>query len=79
MSDDPEELSSAKPMNEAGLEHFCDKAVLVETDDEVTQAYINHLEGRSMFLSSHRPRRSRPCAIAYSPRRCPHQRGQVDV
>ena len=36
----------------AGLEHFRNQVVLLETDDKVTQAYINHSGGRSPFLSS---------------------------
>ena len=45
-------LSGVKLTVKAGLEHFRNQVVLVETDNRVTQAYINHLEGRSVFLNS---------------------------
>jgi len=43
------ELSGVKLTVKAGLEHFCNRVVLVETDSKVTQAYTNHLGGRSLF------------------------------
>ena len=45
-------LSSVKLTVEAGLEHFCNQVVLVETDNKVTQAYVSHLGGWSPFLNS---------------------------
>ena len=45
MSSNARELSGIKLTVKAGLEHFCNSVVL-------TQAYINHLGGRSPFLSS---------------------------
>ena len=50
MSSNAWELNSVKLTVKAGLEHFRNRVVLVETDNKVTQAYINHLGGRSVFL-----------------------------
>ena len=52
MSSNARELSGVKLTIEASLEHFWNRLVLVETDNKVTQAYINHLGGRSIFLNS---------------------------
>ena len=52
MSSNARELSGVKLTIQAGLEHFRNRVVLVETDNKVTQAYINHLGGRSIFLNS---------------------------
>ena len=52
MSSDAHELSGVKLTTNAGLEHFRNRVVLAETDSKLTQGYINHLEGRSVFLSS---------------------------
>ena len=52
MSSNAQELSGVKLTVKAGLEHSRNRLVLMETDNEVTQAYINHLGGRSPFLSS---------------------------
>ena len=52
MSSNARELSGVKLTIEAGLEHFRNRVVLVETDNKVTQAYVNHLGGRSPFLNS---------------------------
>ena len=52
MSSDARELSGVKLTVKAGLEHFRNRVVLVETDNKVTQAYINYLGGRSVFLNS---------------------------
>ena len=52
MSNNAWELSGVKLTIKAGLEHFRNWVVLVETDNKVTQAYVNHLGGRSPFLSS---------------------------
>ena len=52
MSSNARELSGVKLTVKAGLEHFRNRVVLVETDNKVTQAYINHLGGRSLFLNS---------------------------
>ena len=52
MSSSAHELSGVKPTVKAGLEHFCNRVVLVETDNKVTQAYINHVGGRSVFLNN---------------------------
>ena len=49
MSSNARELSGVKLTVKAGLEHFRNRVVLVETDNKVTQAYINHLGGRSLF------------------------------
>ena len=58
MSSNARELSGIKLTVKAGLEHFCNRVVLVETDNKVTQTYINHLSGRCPFLNSiaHDPR-----------------------
>ena len=45
MSSDAQELSSVKLTIKAGLKHFRNQVVLVETDNKVTQAYVNHLGG----------------------------------
>ena len=45
MSSNARELSGVKLTIEAGLEHFRNRVVLVETDNKVTQAYVNHLGG----------------------------------
>ena len=52
MSNNAWELSGGKLTVKAGLEHFCNRVVLVETDSTVTQAYIDHLGDRSPFLNS---------------------------
>ena len=52
MSSDARELSGVKLTVKAGLEHFRNRVVLVETDNKVTQAYTNHLGSRSVFLNS---------------------------
>ena len=39
------ELSGVKLMIKASLKHFHNWVVLVETDNKVTQAYVNHLGG----------------------------------
>ena len=49
MSSSARELSGVKLTVEAGLEHFCNRVVLVENDNKVTPPYINHLGGRSPF------------------------------
>ena len=43
MSSNARELSGVKLTVKADLEHFRNRVVLVETDNKVTQAYINHL------------------------------------
>ena len=45
MSSNARELSGVKLTVKAGLEHFRNRVVLVETDNKVTQAYINRLAG----------------------------------
>ncbi len=61
MSSNARELSGVKLTIKAGLEHFRNRVVLVETDNRVvlvetdnnvTQAYVNHRGGRSPFLNS---------------------------
>ena len=52
MSSNAWELSGVMLTVKAGLKHFRNRVVLVETDNKVTQAYINHLGGRSPFLTS---------------------------
>ena len=52
MSRNAQKLSGVKLTVKAGLEQFCNRVVLVETDNKVTQAYINHLGGQSPFLNS---------------------------
>ena len=52
MSSNARELSGVKLTIKAGLKHFRHWVVLVETDNKVTQAYVNHLGGRSPFLNS---------------------------
>ena len=42
MSSNARELSGVKLTIKAGLEHFRNRVVLVETDNKVTQAYVNH-------------------------------------
>ena len=45
-------LGSSPVADDQGLKHFRYRVVLVETDNKVTQAYVNHLGGRSPFLNS---------------------------
>ena len=52
MSSNARELSGVKLTVKAGLEHFRNRVVLVETDNKVTRAHTNHLGGRSLFLNS---------------------------
>ena len=52
MSSDARELSGVKLTIKAGLQHFRKQVVLLETNNKVTHAYVNHLGGRSLFLSS---------------------------
>ena len=52
MSSDAQELFGIKLMVKASFEHFRNRVVLVETDNEVTEAYINHMSGQSPFLNS---------------------------
>ena len=46
------ELLRVKLTIEAGLKHFRSGVVPVLTNNELSQAYIDHLGGRSMFLSN---------------------------
>ena len=48
------ELSSVKLTVKAGLEHFYNRVVLVETDNKVTQAYNNHFVGPLRLVEQHR-------------------------
>ena len=52
MSSSAREHSGVKLTVKAGLKHFRNRVVLVETNNKVTQAYINHFGGRSVFLNS---------------------------
>ena len=52
MSSNAQDLSGVKLTIQAGLKHFHNQVVLIETDNKVTQAYINHLGGHSIFLNS---------------------------
>ena len=49
MSNNAQDLSGVKLTVKVGLEHFRNRFVLVETEHKITQAYINHLGGRSPF------------------------------
>ena len=49
---DARELSGVKLKVRAALPSLRGRVVLMETDNKVTQAYINHLGGRSPFLNS---------------------------
>ena len=51
MSSNARELSGVLLTVQAALPALRNKQVLVETDNKVTQAYINHLGGRSRFLN----------------------------
>ena len=51
MSNNARELSGVKLRVRAALPSLRGQVVLVETDNKVTQAYINHLGGRSPFLN----------------------------
>ena len=51
MSSDARELSGVKLTVKAALPSLRGRVVLVEIDNKVTQAYINHLGGRSPFLN----------------------------
>ena len=52
MSSNARELSGVLLTVQAALSALRNKQVLVETDNKTTQAYINHLGGRSRFLDS---------------------------
>ena len=52
MSSNARELSGVLLTVQAALSKLRGKQVLVETDNKATQAYINHLGGRSRFLNS---------------------------
>ena len=52
MNSNAQELNGVKLTVKAGLEHFRNRMVLVETDNKVTPAYIDHLGGCSVFLNS---------------------------
>ena len=52
MSSNARELSGVLLTVQAALPALRNKQVLVETDNKTTQAYINHLGGRSRFLNS---------------------------
>ena len=47
-----QELSGVRLTLKAGLEHFRNRVMLVEADNKVTKAYINHFGGRFVFLNS---------------------------
>ena len=51
MSGDARDFSGVKLTVEAGLEHFRNRVVLMQTDSKVTQAYIDHVGGPSPFLN----------------------------
>ena len=52
MSSDAHELARVRLMMKAGLKHSHNQVVLVKTNSKVTQAYIDHFKGHSIFLSS---------------------------
>ena len=52
MSSNARELSGVLLTVQAALPSLRGKQVLVETDNKATQAYVNHLGGRSRLLSS---------------------------
>ena len=52
MSSNARELSGVLLTVQAALPSLRGKQVLVETDNKATQAYVNHLGGRSRFLNS---------------------------
>ena len=52
MSSNARELSGVYLTVKAAVTHLRGKIVLVETDNIVTMAYINHLGGRSRFLNN---------------------------
>ena len=52
MSSNARELSGVLLTVQAALPSLRGKRVLVETDNKATQAYVNHLGGRSRFLNS---------------------------
>ena len=52
MSSNAWELPGVKLTVRAALPSLRGRVVLVETDSKVTEAYINHVGGRSLFLSS---------------------------
>ena len=53
MSSNAWELSGVKLTVKAGLEHFRNRVVLVETDNKATQAYIIHFGGPLRLLEQH--------------------------
>ena len=73
------ELSGVKLTVKAGLEHFRHRVVLVETDGKVTQASINHLGGRSVFLNSIAWDLWSMCCRAHILLVAVHRQGKVDV
>ena len=52
MSNNARELSGVKLRVKAALPSLRGQVVLVETDNKVTHAYIDHLGGRSLFFNS---------------------------
>ena len=66
MSTNTRELSGLKLAVKAGPKHFRNRMVLVKTDNKATQAYINHLGDRSVFLSSIAQETFGSCAIEHT-------------
>ena len=79
MSSNARELSDVKLTIKAGLEHFRNGVVLVETDDKVTQAYVSHLGRWSPFLNSIAQDLWSMCYQAHILLVAVHHLGEVDV
>ena len=73
------ELSGVKLTVKAGLEHFRNRVVLVETNNKVTQAYINHLGGQCLFLNSIAQDLWSMCYQAHTLLVAIHRPGKVNV
>ena len=79
MSSNALELSGVKLTIKASLEHFRNRVVLVGTESKATQAYVNHLGGRSPFLSSIAQDLWSMCYQAHILLLAVHPPGKVDV
>ena len=74
-----QELSGVRLTLKAGLEHFRNRVMLVEADNKVTKAYINHFGGRFVFLNSIAQELWSMCYRAHILLVAVHRPGKVNV
>ena len=79
MTSNTRELSGVKLTVKAALKHFRNRVVLVETDNKITQACINHFGGPLRLLEQHRLRPFVHVLSSTHPTRRSPKAGKVNV